>query len=38
VSDVVVLPLCGGDERTQQADIKRAGGFRPGYQERAEEE
>ena len=38
VSNVVVLQLCGGDKRTQKADIKRAREFWSDYQERAEEE
>ena len=38
VSNVVVLLLCGGDKRTQKADIKRAREFWSDYQERAEEE
>jgi putative addiction module killer protein len=38
VSNVVVLLLCGGDKRTQKADIKRAKEFWSDYQERAKEE
>ena len=38
VSNVVVLLLCGGDKRTQKADIKRAREFWSDYQERAKEE
>jgi putative addiction module killer protein len=38
VSNVVVLLLCGGDKRTQKADIKRAKEFWLDYQERAKEE
>jgi putative addiction module killer protein len=38
VSNVVVLLLCGGDKRTQKADIRRAKEFWSDYQERAKEE
>ena len=38
VSNVVVLLLCGGDKRTQKADIKRAKEFWSDYQGRAKEE
>ena len=38
VSNLIVLLLCGGDKRTQKADIKRAREFWSDYQERAEEE
>ena len=38
VSSLVVLLLCGGDKRTQKADVKRAREFWSDYQERAEEE
>jgi putative addiction module killer protein len=38
VSNMVVLLLCGGDKRTQKADIKRAKEFWSDYQERAKEE
>jgi putative addiction module killer protein len=38
VSNVVILLLCGGDKRTQKADIKRAKEFWSDYQEQAKEE
>ena len=38
ISNVVVLLLCGGDKRTQKADVKRAREFWSDYQERAKEE